>query len=114
MQVLEGVQSNGVKVFKGGCLDCRELTGALPYARDAQSLGFTRIYFGRHKDKTLAEIESTTPEYLDWCLENINDVKFLGTVVLFRRTMRSGATTIQQRGSVSAASAPSRGAQWTS
>lgn len=87
MDIVEATHSSGSKQFKGECLGCHEKTGALPYARDAESLGFNQIFFGKHKGKTLHAIKEEDPEYLSWCLDNLNDVKLLGTIILFQRAV---------------------------
>jgi|SRR3954470_12121410 len=85
MDIVEATHSSGTKQFKGECMSCREKTGALPFARDAESLGFNVMFFGKHKGKTLAAVREEDPEYLSWCLDNLTDVKMLGTIVLYQR-----------------------------
>jgi uncharacterized protein (DUF3820 family) len=77
--------ANGPIQFRHVCQDCSTRSEALPYARDLDSMGATVIPFGKHKGKTLQEIEATAPDYLDWYLGNGDNVKLLGTIVLFRR-----------------------------
>lgn len=87
MTIVENAQSNGVMQFKGSCQDCGTKTGALPYAKDLDSIGCTVIPFGKYKGMTLMQIHQEAPDYLQWCADNLTDVKLLGTVILFGRLL---------------------------
>jgi uncharacterized protein (DUF3820 family) len=82
---IQKILANGAIQFRHICADCGTKSEPLPFARDVESLGATVLPFGKHKGKTLQEIETAAPDYLDWYLANGDNVKLLGTIVLFRR-----------------------------
>lgn len=77
--------ANGTQQFKAQCKDCGNKSGAIPFEPSAESLGCTVIPFGKHKGKSLSEIADIAPDYLDWLVSNLVDIKLLGTLVLFSR-----------------------------
>lgn len=86
VNVYYSVLSNGRYQFTAHCMDCKHASGALPYLKDLKSIGETQIYFGKYRGNTLEQVFKEDPKYLDWCFGNLENEKFLGTLVLFNRS----------------------------
>lgn len=94
MGIVESVNQYGTRKFRADCSACGKQSGDLPYAQDVQSLAANQFFFGAHKGQTFGQVQTEDPNYFSWCLDNLTDVRLLGTILLYQRALNNASGAV--------------------